>query len=89
MFNFTKIPNHHRWHTQVLDNTLIFIEWKDSERRNLGTDYFFNQFHSAYQNPFQDLMYNNRDLFVSMLLWDDKFDYIVINKNGEIINSTK
>jgi SAM-dependent methyltransferase len=88
MFNFTKIPNHHRWHTQVLANTLIFIEWKDSERRELGTDYFFEQFHSNWKNPFQELMYDNRDLFVSMLLWEGRFDYIVINKNGKIINAS-
>ncbi|MGL5792857.1 MAG: class I SAM-dependent methyltransferase, partial [Waterburya sp.] len=31
MFNFTKIPNHHKWHIQVLDNTMIFMEWKDIE----------------------------------------------------------
>jgi ubiquinone/menaquinone biosynthesis C-methylase UbiE len=89
MFNFTKIPNHHRWHTQVLDQTLIFIEWKDSECRELGTDYFYNQFHSNWKNPFQELMHNNRDLFVSMLLWEEKFDYIIINKNGKIIKSNK
>ncbi|MCX5964297.1 MAG: class I SAM-dependent methyltransferase [Cyanobacteria bacterium] len=89
MFNFTKIPNHHRWHTQILGQTLIFIEWKDSERRNLGTDYFYEQFHSNWKNPFQELMDNNRDLFVSMLLWEEKFDYIIINKNGEIIQTNK
>ncbi len=89
MFNFTKIPNHHKWHTQVLGNTLIFMEWKSSERRDLGTDYFFHQFHSKWQNPFQDLMCNNRDLFVNMMLWEDRFDYIVISQDGEILASTK
>jgi ubiquinone/menaquinone biosynthesis C-methylase UbiE len=89
MFNFTKIPNHHKWHTEVLGNTLIFIEWKDTERRDLGTDYFFSQFHSNWKNPFQDLVHNNRDLFVNMFLWETGFDYIVINQKGEIINCTK
>ncbi|MDD1416856.1 class I SAM-dependent methyltransferase [Dolichospermum sp. ST_con] len=89
MFNFTKIPNHHRWHTQVMDKTLIFMEWKDIEMRDMGSDYFFHQFHSKWQNPFQELMYKNRDLFVSMLLWQDEFDYIVINKEGTIIDSNK
>lgn len=86
MFNFTKLPNHHKWHTQILDNTIIFIEWKDSERRNLGTDYFYNQYHSKWKNPYQELIYNNRDLFVNMLLWKDRFDYIVINKEGKMIS---
>lgn len=87
MFNFTKIHDHHRWHTQVLDQTLVFIEWKDSELRDLGSDYFYNQFNSNWKNPFQELMHNHRDLFVSMLLWEDKFNYIVINKKGKIISS--
>ncbi len=89
MFNFTKIPNHHKWHTHIFNNTLIFLEWKDREKRDLGTDYFFHQFHSQWKNPFQDLVHENRDLFVSMMLWENKFDYIVINKEGEIINSSK
>ncbi len=89
MFNFTKIHNHHKWHTQVLGNTLIFMEWKSSERRDLGTDYFFHQYHSKWQNPFQDLVWNNRDLFVNMMLWEEKFNYIVINKEGEVVVSTK
>ena len=89
MFNFTKLPNHHKWHTQLMDNTLIFMEWKEIERRDLGTDYFFNQYHSKWKNPYQELMYNNRDLFTSMLLWKDRFDYIVINKNGNIIDHSK
>ena len=89
MFNFTKIPNHHKWHTQVLGNTLIFMEWKPSEKRDLGTDYFFHQYHSKWQNPFQDLVWNNRDLFVNMMLWEEKFNYIVINQEGEVLVSTK
>ena len=90
MFNFTKIPNHHRWHTHLLGNTLIFLEWKDSERRDLGTDYFFQQYHAKWKNPFQELICNNRDLFTNMLLWKNRFDYIVINKKGEIVeHSTK
>ncbi|MGL5871920.1 MAG: class I SAM-dependent methyltransferase [Xenococcaceae cyanobacterium] len=89
MFNFTKIPNHHKWHIQVLDNTMIFMEWKDSERRDLGTDDFFYRFHSNWKNPFQDLIHNNRDLFVNMMLWKDRFNYIVIDQYGEILNTTK
>ncbi len=89
MFNFTKIPNHHKWHTQVLGNTLIFMEWNPSERRDLGTDYFFHQYHSKWQNPFQDLVWNTRDLFVNMMLWEDKFNYIVISKDGETLDSTQ
>jgi 2-polyprenyl-3-methyl-5-hydroxy-6-metoxy-1,4-benzoquinol methylase len=89
MFNFTKLSNHHKWYTQLLGNTILFIEWKKEERRDLGTSYFFHQFHSVWKNPFQDLVHGNRDLFVNMMLWEDRFDYIVINNCGEILKTTK
>lgn len=85
MFNFTHLKDHHKWHTHILGKTLIFIEWKPEERRHVGTDYFYHQFHSQWKNPFQDLVYDNRDFFVSMLLWEKNFNYLVINYQGEII----
>lgn len=88
MFNFTRLANHHRWHTQLLGRTLVFIEWTDEERRDLGTNYFFDAFQSRWDNPFQRLFHQHRDLFVSMLLWDGSFDYIVIDKHGRIRAAT-
>lgn len=88
MFNFTRLRNHHKWHIHAAGNTLIFIEWKDTELRDVGTNYFLEQFHSRWKNPFQYLIYNNRDLFVNMFLWENQFDYIVINKEGKIIYTT-
>jgi len=89
MLNFTHLPNHHKWHINILNNTVIFMEWKDNERRNMGTDYFFNQFHSTWKNPFQDVFYNNRDMFVNMLMWEHSFDYLVIDKNGKIMSNSQ
>lgn len=88
MFNFTRLQNHHKWYIQLAGNTLIFIEWKSAELRDVGTDYFLEQFHSRWKNPFQSLIHNNRDLFVNMFLWKDQFDYIVINKEGKIIKAS-
>lgn len=88
MFNFTDLPDHHKWHVQILGNTLIFMEWKEKERRDTGTNYFFKQFHSKTKNPFQDLVHNNRDMFINMFLWQNKFSYLVLNKNGEIISTS-
>jgi SAM-dependent methyltransferase len=84
MFNFTELPTHHKWHIQTQGNTIIFFEWKNSERKDTGTNYFFNKFHSKIRNPFQDLFYDNRTMFTNMFLWHDKFEYLVINKEGQI-----
>lgn len=88
MMNFTRLKNHHRWHTHLVGNTLIFIEWDPRERRDLGSSHFFSEFHSLWKNPFQDFARGNRDLFVNMLLWDKRFNYLIINREGRISQSS-
>ncbi|MGM4912869.1 class I SAM-dependent methyltransferase [Rhizobium sp. 768_B6_N1_8] len=87
MFNFTRLQNHHRWHSIRLGNTLCLIEWNESERRELGNE-FFEALQSAYTNPFQDFFERNRDLFFTSFPWEGQIDFLVIGKNGEILDSS-
>lgn len=89
MFNFTGLKNHHRWHIILAKNTLIFCEWADREQRDTGCTDFFKMFHSKYKNPFQTLVWDNRDLFVNMLLWNNNFFYYIFNKDGNLIATNK
>lgn len=84
LFNFIALKDHHKWYTQIINKTIIFMEWTDNERRDLNTNYFFDEYHSKWKNPFRDLIYNNRDLFTNMLLWENYFHFIVIDNNGSI-----
>lgn len=86
MLNFTKIRDHHRWHGLVLGRTMVFIEWQDSERRDVGTNYFFDALHAPYRNSFQTLFEKNWAMFYAMLSWRDRFDFVVIDKEGRIID---
>jgi SAM-dependent methyltransferase len=87
MFNFTRLPNHHRWHGMVLGNTLVLTEWNEWERRDLG-NHFFNALHSEYQNAFQDFFERNRDLFFASYRWKDAISFLIIDKHGKIIDSS-
>jgi hypothetical protein len=89
MFNFTRLKNHHRWHIIFAQNTLIFIEWTDKEHRDTGCTDFFKMFQSKYKNSFQTLVWDNRDLFVNMLLWNGGFFYYIFDKGGNLIGSNK
>ena len=89
MFNFTGLKNHHRWHIILVKNTLIFCEWTDKEHRDTGCTDFFKMFISKYKNSFQTLVWDNRNLFVNMLLWDDNFFYYIFNKSGNLIATNK
>ena len=88
MFNFTRLPDHHIWHGLVLGKVLVFIEWQPEERRDLGTSYFFSSAHSAYHNPFQSLIERNWDLFSAMLPWSERFDFLVIDRYGRVIDAS-
>ena len=87
MYNFTHLKNHHKWHVNIINNTIVFIEWKENERRNMGTNYFFNMIQSKWKNPFQEIVYDNVDMFVGMLKWTNHFYYMVINNKGEIVKT--
>jgi SAM-dependent methyltransferase len=86
MFNFTRLPNHHRWHGMVLSNTLVLVEWNDWERHDMG-NHFFDALHSEYANSFQDFFENNRDLFFSSLNWDESINFLLLDKQGLIVDS--
>lgn len=87
MFNFTRLTDHHRWHGLVLGKTLVLIEWNERERRDLGNHYF-NSLHSEYNNQFQTFFENNRDLFFASFHWVGTIEFMIIDKQGRIIDSS-
>jgi SAM-dependent methyltransferase len=86
MLNFTRMKDHHRWHGLVLGQTLVLIEWQESERRDVGTNYFFNALHSSHRNPFQAMFEDNWQTFYAMLTWQGRFRFLVIDKHGDMID---
>lgn len=89
MLNFTRLKGHHKWHINLLGDALVFMEWAEKERRDTGISDFYSMLHSKYKNAFQDLVYQHRDLFENMFLWQDRFYYYVFNKNGQLIKSNR
>lgn len=89
MFNFTGIKDHHRWYVNAIGRTLIFIEWSDQEKKDTGIGYFFEQYHSKFKNPFQELVSKNQDFFTNMFLWENGFSYYIFDKKGDLISFKK
>lgn len=88
MFNFTRLQNHHRWHSVLQGNTLLLTEWNERERRELGNQ-FFDALHSKYANPFQDFFERNRDLFFTSYHWSGSIEFLVIDKDGGLFDSSR
>ena len=89
MFNFIRLREHHLWHVNCVGSTLVFMQWEDRERRDTHINEFFSMAKSKYKNPFQDLFHEHRDLFVNMMLWEDRFSYCVIDKAGNIVEASQ
>jgi len=87
MFNFLKIRDHHKWFVVKAGKSLVFFEYNPAEKRDLGVDEFYSDFHSKFSNPFQRIMKNNRDLFVNMFIWESRFYYYVFSKEGILIST--
>ena len=85
MFNFLYLENHHKWHVEMLTNTLIFLPWRPEERKSTGTKYFKQQYFSRWDNPFQKLVIEHNHLFNNMFLWKDRFNYSVFDLDGKIV----
>ena len=89
MLNFTRLKGHHKWYIINTDNTVFFFEWNERDRRDTGCNDFFKMLHSQFKNPFQTLVYDNRKLFVNVILWRERFYYYVFDKSGDLIATNK
>jgi SAM-dependent methyltransferase len=89
IFNFTGLPDHHKWHINKLGKTLVFMEWADEEKKNTNCTHFFQMVHSNYKNPFQTLFHEHRPFFVNMLLWEEQFFYFVFDKSGGLLGTNR
>lgn len=89
MLNFIGLHNHHKWYINLLGNTLIFIEWNETERIDTGCNDFFKMLHSKYKNSFQNLFHRRRNLFINFFLWNEIFYYFIFDKDGKLISTNK
>jgi SAM-dependent methyltransferase len=89
MLNFTRIASHHRYHGLVLGDTLVLIEWTDAERRDVGTNFFFQCLHSHYVNPFQKMFEDNWKTFYAMLPWEGRFNFLIVDGAGRVVDSSR
>lgn len=89
MLNFIYIENHHKWHLVKTDMALFFFEYDPNDRRNTENNFFFEQLHSKFQNPFQSLFLKQHDLFDNMFLWENSFNYYVFDHKGKLIKTNE
>lgn len=89
MLNFTKFHDHHRWHGQLMGDTLVFLEWTPAERGDMGSEHFFQCLQSAYHNEFQSFFERNWHMFFVRCHWRERINFLVLDRNGRVIDSSE
>lgn len=86
IFNLTRLKHFHKWHINKVGNKLLFIEYNNNELRDTGDRELFHMAHSFFTNSFKRMYRRNKDMFSIFYFWEEKIDFIVIDKNGEVIH---
>jgi len=89
IFNLTRLDHFHKWYINKVGNKLIFIEYNKNELRDTGDRELFHMAHSFLPNAFKRMYRKNKDLFTNFHLWEDKIEYIIYNKEGELISKSE
>jgi SAM-dependent methyltransferase len=85
IFNLTRLQHFHKWYINKVGKKLIFIEYTEGELRDTGDRELFHMAHSFIPNAFKRMYRKNKDLFTNFHLWEDKIEFIVYNKEGQLI----
>ncbi|OGY76461.1 MAG: hypothetical protein A2295_02305 [Candidatus Jacksonbacteria bacterium RIFOXYB2_FULL_44_15] len=89
LFNFIKIPDFHRWHISLVNQTLIFLEYTAVEKVDTKRNEFLYMVHSWINNPLKKIYDRSKNLFNNMFFWEENFFYYVFDKNGHLVSTNK
>ncbi len=70
---FSQTAEMHRWHVVAHEQELHFFECTERQRNGIGSNAWRKAIFAKHHNTFQDLFWDNQDLFNVMFLWDGGF----------------
>jgi SAM-dependent methyltransferase len=87
LFNITRLPDHHRWHTLRQADTLVFVQWPKDEQRDVQMLELFKLFHARFENFFHDFVVRNYDLLFAQIHWNQTVKFVVVDANARIVDA--
>lgn len=66
-----------KWYVVKLNNTLYFFEYDARQKQGVRSSAWRDLIYGPHEHPMQQFLYDNRDLFDVMFMWDDHFLYQV------------
>jgi hypothetical protein len=81
---FAWARNLQKWHVVDIGKTLCFFEYSERQLDGIGSPIWRKHIFSEAYNPFQEVFYENQDIFNVMFTWQDRFSVFVFRLDGTV-----
>ena len=77
----------HKWFVQSIDNRLVFFEYDEQRAEGIRSSAWRDIIFGKYYHTLQDVLADNRDLFMIMFPWERKINVDIFYCDGRVRRS--
>jgi hypothetical protein len=79
---FAWARNLQKWHVVGIGSNLCFFEYSERQLDGVGSSIWRDHILSEWYNPFQEVFYENQDVFNMMFTWENQFSVFMFRLDG-------
>jgi hypothetical protein len=81
---FAWARNLQKWHVVAIGSTLCFFEYSERQLDGVRSLIWREHILSQWYNPWQEIFYNNLDIFNVMFTWENQFAVFMFRLDGTV-----
>ena len=81
---FAWARNFQKWHVVDIGRNLCFFEYSERQLDGIGSPVWRDHIFAKWCAPFQQVFYENQDIFNVMFTWDNRFSVFVFRLDGSV-----
>ena len=81
---FAWARNLQKWHVVDIGRNLCFFEYSERQLDGIGSTVWRDHIFAKWCDPFQQVFYENQDVFNVMFTWADRFSVFVFRLDGSV-----
>ena len=81
---FAWAKNLQKWHVVAIGSHLCFFEYSERQLDGVRSPLWRDHIRSKWCNPWQEVFYNNQDIFNVLFPWENQFSVFVFRLDGTV-----
>jgi len=81
---FAWARNGQKWHVVDIGRTLCFFEYSERQLDGIRSPVWRDHILSEWHHPFQEIFYENQDVFNVMFTWENQFSALMFRLDGAV-----